>query len=123
VLEPIGHTLHGGRQRAASLRHGGDTLVVHTGAKSPAFAGEHRGAQASIVVEPRAGFGDRFEHSRIERVHLGRAIEPDFGDAVRDRQSDPIFHGTISFNQPCDHPMSDARRLPRPLCVPKTLSG
>src|SRR5216683_8200744 len=65
--------------------------------KAGALAGEHHGAQASIIFEPRAGFGDRSEHSRIEGVHLVGAIEPDIGDAVCDREPDAIFHGTISF--------------------------
>jgi hypothetical protein len=53
--------------------------------------------EPDVQAEPRAGFGDRSEHSRTEGVHLVGAIEPDIGDAVCDREPDAIFHGTISF--------------------------
>ena len=72
-------------------------LDVETGAKGEALAGEHHGAQASIIFEPRAGFGDRSEHSRIEGVHLVGAIEPDIGDAVCDREPDAIFRPSPFF--------------------------
>jgi hypothetical protein len=102
VLGIIGHAVRalgkiGEWRDAAASGHGGDSLDVETGAKGGALAGEHHGAQASIIFEPRAGFGDRSEHSRIEGVHLVGAIEPDIGDAVCDREPDAIFHGTISF--------------------------
>jgi hypothetical protein len=70
-------------------------LSTSSPAKSPAFTGQHHGAHAGIFLEPRAGFRDGFEHSRIKRVHFIGPIEPDVSDAVRHRQVDAIIHDCL----------------------------
>jgi hypothetical protein len=102
MLSIIGYAVRslgqiGEGQEAAALSYGTDPLDVETGAKGAPFPGQHHCPQALIILEPRADLGDRLEHCRIEGVHLARAIEPDISDAVRDRQSDAIFHGTVSL--------------------------
>jgi hypothetical protein len=85
------------RQEAAAPSDRGDSLEIKTGAEGAALTREHHGAQAPIILELRVRPGDRPKHSRIERVHLGRMIQPDIGDAVGDRKLDAILDTTLSF--------------------------
>jgi hypothetical protein len=89
------------RQEAAAPSDRGDSLEIKTGAEGAALTREHHGAQAPIILEWRVRPGDRPTHSRIERVRLGRMIQPDIGDAVGDRKLDAILDTTLSFFRLC----------------------